>query len=459
MSFTSLVINTLKVEYLFTTFESRRNPMKNSITLLALLIAFGCTQKRESKRSAHTDLNAIAIEYVRLGLDIGQYDPPFVDAYYGPDSLKPTGTPKEVFPKDSLLRAVNNLVAKLDAFDTVRNDTVKNRAGWIKAQLRAFSRRIRIVSGEFGTFEEETKDLYGVTVPVNDEAHFKAIVSSLDRFLPGKGNVIERFQKLANRFIIPKEKLDTVFKAAIAEARKRTLAHVELPASEDFKLEYVTNKSWSGYNWYKGQYQSLIQINTDLNIFVDRAIDVGSHESYPGHHVYNMLMEKNLYRDKGQVEISFYPLYSPQSFIAEGTANEGVEVVFPDEDKIEFSKSVLLPLAGLDTTGITQYFNAMAIREALNYARNEVARGLINETMKEPEAIRWLKEYALMNDETAVKSIAFIKAHRSYVVNYNYGKDVAHHYIEKNSAGDEAKRWNAFIHILKNQVSPESLIK
>jgi hypothetical protein len=38
-----------------------------------------------------------------------------------------------------------------------------------------------------------------------------------------------------------------------------------------------------GTYWYKGNYQSVIQINTDLNIFVDRAIDVGSHESYPGH--------------------------------------------------------------------------------------------------------------------------------------------------------------------------------
>lgn len=431
--------------------------MKAYFILILLLVAFGCTQNQGSKPSAHTELNVIAIEYVRLGLDIGQYDPAFVDAYYGPDSLKPTGTPNKVFPKDSLLKAVDNLVSKLAVFDTVSNDTVKNRALWIKGQLRAFSRRIRIVSGEFGTFEEETKDLYGVTVPVNDEAHFKSIVSSLDKHLPGKGNVIDRFQNLANRFIIPKEKLDTVFKAAIAEARKRTLAHVELPPGEDFKLEYVTDKSWSGYNWYKGQYQSLIQINTDLKIFVDRAIDVGSHESYPGHHVYNMLMEKHLYRDKGQVEISFYPLYSPQSFIAEGTANEGIEVVFPDREKIQFAKTVLLPLAGLDTTGIAKYFNAMAIRSKLNYARNEVARGLINGTMQESEAIRWLKEYALMNDETALKSIAFIKANRSYVVNYNYGKDMAHQYIEKHGAGDKEKRWTAFLYILKNQVTPDML--
>jgi hypothetical protein len=105
--------------------------------------------------------------------------------------------------------------------------------------------------------------------------------------------------------------------------------HYQLPANEDFKLEYVTDKPWSGYNWYKGNYQSVIQINTDLQIFINRAIDVGSHESYPGHHVYNMLLEKNLYAGKGWIEISLYPLFSPQSLIAEGSANYGIEVAFP----------------------------------------------------------------------------------------------------------------------------------
>lgn len=432
--------------------------MNRILIILAALAMVACAKKQETRIEHAEQLNAIATEYVRLGLHIGQYDPAFVDAYYGPDSLKPTGAPKAEFPKDSLLGAVNSLMAQLSAFDSVKADTIKNRAIWIKGQLRAFSRRIKIVGGELGTFEDETRDLYGVTVPIYDEVYFKGVVNSLDKLLPGKGTITERYQKLANRFIIPKEKLDTVFKAAIAECRKRTLAHVDLPAGEDFKLEYVTDKSWSGYNWYKGNYQSLIQINTDMNIFVDRAIDVGSHESYPGHHVYNMLLEKTLYHDKGQIEISFYPLYSPQSLIAEGTANEGIDVVFPGNDKTMFAKSVLLPLAGLDTTGVTQYFNALAIRGNLNYARNEAARGLMNGTMDEKEAIRWLKEYALMNDETAKKSIAFIRANRSYVVNYNYGKDMAHAYISsKGGDQDEQKRWAAFRWILENQVTPEQL--
>jgi hypothetical protein len=56
-----------------------------------------------------------------------------------------------------------------------------------------------------------------------------------------------------------------------------------------------------------------------------------------------MLLEKNLYRDRAY-GISVYPLFSPQSLIAEGSANYGIDVVFPGRDKIDFAKVYLLPI-------------------------------------------------------------------------------------------------------------------
>ena len=238
------------------------------------------------------------------------------------------------------------------------------------------------------------------------------------------------------------------------------MQHYTLPANESFTLEYVTNKPWGGYNWYKGNYRSVIQINTDLQIFIDRAIDVGSHESYPGHHVYNMLLEKNLYRDKGWIEISMYPLFSPQSLIAEGGANYGIAVAFPGDEKVAFAKNVLLPLAGLDTTGIALYFKAQALKDELNYARNEVGRGLLNNTMTEQQAIQWLKDYCLMNDETATKSISFIRKNRSYIINYNYGKDLVGQYIAgKGGDASVEKKWEVFGALLSNEVMTTDLVK
>ncbi len=429
------------------------NRLKYLVLFLVLAFCISCSENYENKEQAI--LNTISREYVKTGLFIGQYDTDFVDAYYGPDSLKPKFKP-EAFPKDSLLNVITSMRNQLSQIlPNVTKDNYK-RAEWMLGQLTAFGRRIKIFTGEFGTFDEESKDLFGVKAPEYPAAHYQLLIDSLDLILPGTGEVQGRFQALANRFIIPKDRLDTVFQASIAEARKRTLAHYKLPAEEKFMLEYVTDKSWSGYNWYKGNYTSTIQINTDIQIFIERAIDVGSHESYPGHHVYNMLLEKNLYRDKHWNEISLYPLFSPQSFIAEGSANYGVELAFPGDDKIRFSKEVIVPLAGLDTAGIDLYFKALAIRGKLNYARNEAARGIVNSTMTDKQALQWLKKYCLFNEETALKSIAFVKKYRSYVINYNYGQDVVKRYIEKEKSADH---WTIFGNLLSNPITPEELMK
>ena len=113
-------------------------------------------------------------------------------------------------------------------------------------------------------------------------------------------------------------------------------------------MEFVTDKSWSGYNYYQGDYKSLIQINTDLPIRLTRAIDLGCHEGYPGHHALNMLLEARLSNAKGWREFTVYPLYSPQSLIAEGSANYGIELAFPGKEKAAFERDVLAPIAGID---------------------------------------------------------------------------------------------------------------
>src|SRR5688500_14834724 len=65
-------------------------------------------------------------------------------------------------------------------------------------------------------------------------------------------------------------------------------------------------------------------LNVDLPVYIDRAVDLACHEGYPGHHVYNALLEQHLVRGRGWHEFSVYPLFSPHSLIAEGTANYGI---------------------------------------------------------------------------------------------------------------------------------------
>ncbi len=423
-----------------------------------LLFLLACTQPKEISRENR--VNQLAEQYLRLGLQIGQYDNDFVDAYYGPDSLRPTGNKSAGFPADSFVKAVRVLTDDLQKLVPVQ-DSIAQRANWMVQQLKAFERRVKLFSGVHADFDEESLALFGAKAPVYPLDHFKQLLEKLDSILPGKGEVSRRFNLLANRFVIPVDKLDTVFKTAIRTARNLTIARYQLPPGENFTIEFVKNKPWSGYNWYKGHYQSVIQINTDLPIMIERAVDLACHEGYPGHHVYNVLLEKKLYLDMGIIEISLYPVFSPQSLIAEGSANFGIEVAFPGDEQGRFIRNQLLPLAALDTTGITIYLQALHLKRDLNFVRNEVARGLLNGTMEEATAIDWLVRYGLYDKASAAKSIVFIKKYRSYVINYNFGQELVKQYVNKNGGTISAPdtRWKVFGWLLSNQVTTADLTK
>jgi hypothetical protein len=253
--------------------------------------------------------------------------------------------------------------------------------------------------------------------------------------------------------------LDQVFKAAIAECRNRTKEHIDLPDNENFTIEYLNDKPWSGYNWYKGDSFSLIQMNTDLPIYIDRAVDLAAHEGYPGHHVYNSLLESILYKKYGCVEASVYALFSPQSLIAEGTANFGIDVVLPGKDRIEFEKKILFPIAGMDSNKAERYYQIHELFLKLGYAGNEAARGYLNGTMTRDEAAIWLVKYALMSPDRALQRTRFFDTYRSYVINYNLGQDLVKQYIEKRGGTPDKpqKRWEEFKKLISSPRLPSGL--
>jgi len=301
--------------------------------------------------------------------------------------------------------------------------------------------------------------LYDAEPPHYSTEHFQKIIDELDKLLPGEGNLNDRLNSFRDKFVIPKEKLDTVFSTAINECRKRTLKHIRLPEEENFEVEYVTNKPWGAYNCYKGNSFSVIQVNTDLPVQIDRAIDLAAHEGYPGHHVYNTLLEKNMVEERGWMEFSVYPLFSPQSLIAEGTANYGIKVVFPGDERIKYEKEVLFPLAGLNPEDADLYYQTQDLLDKLSYAGNEAARNYLDGNWSKEETINFIEKYQLRSRKRAEKSIDFIDHYRSYVINYNLGQEIVKNYIESNggTADNPGRRWELFEKILSTPQTPSGL--
>lgn len=260
-----------------------------------------------------------------------------------------------------------------------------------------------------------------------------------------------------SNLVIPHERLDAVIDLAIEECRKRSAMYISLPASENFILEYVNDKSWSGYNWYQGNNQSLMQINLDFPVKIDRAIGLGCHEGYPGHHVWNVLVENKLLKEKGWIEFSIFPLFSPAALIGEGSANFGVGLAFPDDEKIAYERDVLFPLAGLDPQLAVMLDKLNSLADKLSHATTATAQLYLDGKISREQAIEQRRKYALVSPERAEQSVRFIEQYRSYVLNYNLGKDIVTEYIEKQGE-DQLSRWQAYERMLTELPSASSMV-
>ena len=429
---------------------------------LILVVLCGLVTVSGSARTATDDMNTVAERYAHLVLALGQHDPDYVDAFYGPPEWK-TRAEKEKKSLDAIGAEAVELIAALAKTPIAGDDLVQLRREYLQKQVAALAARVRMLKGEKLKFDDESRALYDAVAPTyrksgsDPDSHFDQIITQLDAKIPGNGPLWQRYENWRKRFVIPKAKLDTVFQLAIKECRARTLAHVALPPNESFTVEYVTNKPWGGYNWYKGNFHSVIQVNTDLPTFIDRAVDLAAHEGYPGHHVYNSLLEKNLVRDRGWVEFSVYALFSPQSLVAEGTANFGRDIAFTPTERMKFEKEVLFPAAGIDSKRADEYYAVQDLMKDLDYATNEAARRLINGEIDESAAVQWLQKYAVMEPARAQQRVKFIQRYRSYVINYNLGEDMVRRYIEKQSSADPEKRWSEFSKLLSSPRLPSGL--
>ena len=324
--------------------------MKTTILILVALTLAAC-----GAPEPEVNVDDLANEYLFLELSMGEHDKAHVDAYFGPEAFREAAK-KEAMSLDAISLAAEDLRDRLLAIDPGDDEMLAMRINSMVARIRALHMRIAINLGNTVDFDIESLALFGSQAPTYDAAHFQAILDQIDALLPGDDSLSARVEAFNSQFDIPLDKLPAVFEAAMDECRRRTLEFIELPANENFTVEYVSDKSWSGYNWYQGDAQSLIQVNTDYPIGISRAVDLGCHEGYPGHHTFNALVEVNLVQREGWVEFSLYPLFSPQSLIAEGSGNYGIELAFPGDERIAFEKAVLFPLAGIDPDNADLYY-------------------------------------------------------------------------------------------------------
>jgi hypothetical protein len=425
-------------------------------TILAALLVSACDR---GPRQPADSLDKIARDYVLLSLTIGEKEEGYIDAYYGPAELqaraKADAAKQTLDSLQARTEALRQRVAAIPADGDVMN---ARRAAFLSAQLTAATTRLLMLKGAKLSFADESRGLFGATPEIKPLSAYDGVLAKIDRLVPGNGPLADRVDAFQNRFNIPADRLKPVFDAAIAECRRRTMQHVTLPKGERFDLAFVTGKSWSGYNYYLGNARSPIEINTDLPTRIGRAVDLGCHEGYPGHHVLNALLEQRLTKGRNWIEFSVYPLYSPQSLIAEGSANYGIELAFPGDEQLNFETRTLYPLAGLPTTDAGKYLALSRAMRDLSGARFTIVRDYLEGRIDRAEAVRLTQQYQLQSKERAEKSLAFADQYRSYVINYGLGQDMVRAAVEKAGADPKA-RWARMEAIISEPTLPGDLAR
>ncbi len=403
-----------------------------------------------------TELDRIAREYVQITLEAGEWEAEYVDAYYGPPewAIAAKRNPRSV---DTLKVAAAQAKAHALAVDPgILDRLTRGRRAFLIGQLTAAEARLAMHTGTRFSFDEEARQLFGVNFVPKPLEEFDPTLAEIERMVPGPGPLWKRVDEFRNRFIIPVDRLAAVMQASIAECRRRTLAYIPMPPEEKFSLELVSGKPWGGYNYYKGNATSVIQINTDLPVLMDRAVDLGCHEGYPGHHVYNMLLEQHLSKALGWVEFMVYPLYSPESLLAEGSANYGIDLAFPADERTAFEARVLYPLAGLDPAEAPRFAKLSKSLQKQAGARFTIARDYVDGRIDRSTAIALQQKYLLLSVERAEKSLEFTTHYRSYVINYGLGMELVKAHIE--AAGECATmRWKEMARILSEPTTPADL--
>src|SRR5947209_1779879 len=189
----------------------------------------------------------VPVEYVRLGLRFDRLEDGFVDAYTGDPRLR-AEVAAEPAPSPRQLRdQARALIAELDSAGLPAD-----RAGFLRGQLTGLECSARKLGGEPVGFLEEVSAYFQVDVALGDEAGYAAAHAELDALLPGEGGLAERYAAHRRREECPPDRLAEAVDALSSALRDRVRAEYGLPEVETVRYEVVTDRPWSGFNYYEG---------------------------------------------------------------------------------------------------------------------------------------------------------------------------------------------------------------
>lgn len=427
--------------------------MRMTALLAGLILVTACTG--ETERDASATLDPLAESYVKLTLALGEHDPDYVDAYFGPAEWREMAAQNPRSLAEIATQAVT-LAQEVRSVQVPADDYLLTlRQDYIASYLESLATVAQMRDGLELSFDEESKRVYGFVAPTYPVEHYAAALDVIDGILPGDEPLHERVYDFDLQFRLEPDDVEAVVRAGIEECKRRTLQHMILPEREAFVLELVEGNPWGAYNWYQGNFQSLIQVEMSQPKPIGTSMTYGCHEGYPGHHAFSSLLDKNFLQDRAWIEFAVLPLYSPQGVIFEGTGDFAERVAFPGDSGDSFLREVILPMTGKEDVDLETRRKLAAAKHELRYAGIEAARKYLDGEWDRSQTEEWLSRYALVPPESMDSWFGFTERYRAYRINYVLGEDLVEAWIQaENPDGDNDGDWAALAKLLSFPPTP-----
>jgi hypothetical protein len=297
------------------------------------------------------------------------------------------------------------------------------RVSFMKRQVESLLARHDVAAGERLSFDEESLRLYGVVAALPDLEEAARIRVELDAILPKGGSLLERFAAFQRAFLVPRDRLERVLSRAIEECRRRTREHLELPDEEGIALELVSGKDWPAFSTYQGGFRSVVRVNLDFPVPLGRVVEIAAHETYPGHHTASVLRDRELVVEKGLLELSVEPLVGPDALVREDLAASAWELAFSEEERLDFERDALYPLAGIDPSDAARHAEVERLVDRLEPLLVDAARRYLDGERDRVATAIWLENEAVVVDPWTF--LRFVDRNRTYVVTYTSGPSVS----------------------------------
>jgi hypothetical protein len=363
--------------------------------------------------------DALVREYLLLGLRFDRIEPGYVDSFTGDPALRQTVAAESAPDPADLVRQARRLIAALPDVPR-RNGFDSQRADYVGAHLRALECAGRKFAGEDIGFVDEVRDYFDVHIGKGEPETYRQAHARIDEVLGGDGPLADRMDAHRIGEEIPPERLAECIEAFSSALRDRVRADYPLPDAETVEYQVVTDKPWSGFNYYLGDYRSTVAVNADIKQLMSNLPRLVAHESYPGHHTEHCRKEVGLVNGKGQAEQTIFLVNTPQCLIAEGLADLALyAAIGPGWGRwaAEIYADLGLRFDGERAEALSEASAALA------GVRQDAALMLHDEHRDADEVAAFLRRWLLVNDTRARQMLRFLSSPlwRAYTSTYVEG--------------------------------------